>query len=55
MEVPSLEKINLEEFKINPDFDKIYQLLIKQFNFKSLEKTLEELKHIYSTNQLSLF
>ncbi len=55
IQIPEIKNINIENFKINPNFDKIKEILIDKFHFKSLEKTINELKKIYSQNQLTLF
>ncbi len=56
LNVEEAENTTIEDFKLSPEFDKYRDILIKQYSFNSLEKSIKELQKKYETpTQESLF
>jgi hypothetical protein len=54
--IPDIESISLANFKLNLDFDKFNRVLVKEHNFHSIEKILNDMKKRFHTpQQVSLF
>jgi len=46
-DVPGLENYDINDFKINFNYDKFKDILVTQHGFKSMEKPLDELRKSY--------
>lgn len=55
-DVPGLENYDINDFKINFNYDKFKDILVTQHGFKSMEKPLDELRKSYQAwQQFGLF
>ena len=55
LKIPWIDNYCLNDFSLNINSEKLYNVLVSQYGFKSFEKTLKELKSLYNTKQISLF